>query len=259
MSIKNKILVILDFDHTCARYEPRNEIDPILIEYLQTKIDNKMIWAINTDNYPNELIKIAEYLKPFERPSAILSMQRFIHIKKHGKYVELKRWNRLQDRKHKLLWKKLESLFSDWNEKIIQKYCIKDSLINNECFSYMVNQDETGQLREFIAKLVKQYKEVKVTGDGEWTYIMHSDFTKAALVLKCADIFGVDNNRIIVIGDGLNDISMFEKSVTLNIGCPSNACREVLEIIKKNGGVVSTNENAEGAIQIIEYYLNHIK
>ena len=56
------------------------------------------------------------------------------------------------------------------------------------------------------------------------------------------------------MGDGLNDISMLNGSVTPKVGCPANASLEVIDAVKKAGGIVSSKESAAGTLEVIEYY-----
>ena len=52
----------------------------------------------------------------------------------------------------------------------------------------------------------------------------------------------------------MNDISMLNGLVTPKVGCPANASLEVIDAVKKAGGMVSTKESCAGTLEIIQYY-----
>jgi hydroxymethylpyrimidine pyrophosphatase-like HAD family hydrolase len=104
--------------------------------------------------------------------------------------------------------------------------------------------------------LIKPWPNAQVSGNQEWTFILHSSFSKGNVLSKCANILGISCQNIIAIGDGINDISMLNGSITPMVGCPANASWEVIEVVTKAGGIVADSEAAEGTVQILKYYLN---
>ncbi len=62
---------------------------------------------------------------------------------------------------------------------------------------------------------------------------------------------------IIAVGDGLNDISMLDGSITKNVGCPLNASEEVKHAVCNAGGIIAKQECAEGTLEIIKDYLDN--
>ncbi len=50
--------------------------------------------------------------------------------------------------------------------------------------------------------------------------------------------------RLIAIGDGINDITMLNGGVTKCVGCPANAAPEVIQAVRKAGGIVSECERS---------------
>ena len=48
-------LIALDLDGTALRYEPRLEVDPVVIDYLRTVQSQGAAWVMNSDRYTGDL------------------------------------------------------------------------------------------------------------------------------------------------------------------------------------------------------------
>ena len=251
-----KILIALDLDGTSVQYEPRLEMSPVLMEYIRSVAPMGVKWVMNSDRYFETMVDIAYQLEPDVQPAAILSCQRFIYLLNgENKYVSYERWNNKQTNCHRLLWDKIESCFNDWKKIIEKKFTILSSVINDQVFAYMVPDEETTGLRECMRDFISPWPEARVSGNQEWTFVLHSSFSKAGVLSKCADLFEVESRSIIAVGDGINDISMLDGSVANMTGCPSNAAREVIDTVTAAGGMLADSDAAAGTMQILKYYI----
>jgi len=253
--MKTTHLIALDLDGTSVRYDPCLEMDPTLMECLNSLRSNGVRWVINSDRYTEILIDIAKRLIPADRPVAVLSLQRFISLLNvDNEYEPCDDWNGIQVNKHNLLWDKISPFFNDWKKEVEAKFDILDSVINEIVFAYMVPTVRIEELRKMMNDFLSPFDDAKVSGNHDWSFMLHSSFSKAAVLLEIAARLGIDRKNIIAVGDGLNDISMLNGSVTPKVGCPANASVEVIDAVKKAGGIVSAKESAAGTLEIIKYY-----
>ena len=163
-------------------------------------------------------------------------------------------WNTIQINKHKLLWDKISPFFDEWKQEVETKFDIIDSIINEIVFAYMVPTESIEDLRKMMKDFLLPFDDAKVSGNHDWSFMLHSSFSKASVLLEIAAKLGIDRENIVAVGDGLNDISMLSGLVTPKVGCPANASLEVIDAVKKAGGIVSAKESAAGTLEIIEYY-----
>ncbi len=256
METKISHLIALDLDGTSVRYEPCLEMEPDLIAYLRSVRGSGVRWVINSDRYTETLIEIANKLAFIDRPVAILSLQRFMSLLNGSKvYEPCDEWNSVQINKHDLLWKQIRPFFDKWKDKVEKKFNIVDSVINDIVFAYMVPTENIEELRQMMKDFLDPFPDAKVSGNHDWSFMLHSSFSKAAVLSDLAKRLGVKKENIIAIGDGLNDISMLNGSVTKRVGCPANASEEVVAAVKKTGGIISSKESAAGTLEIIKQYL----
>jgi len=256
MTQKSEYLIALDLDGTSVRYEPRLEMEPELMQYIASVRSQGIAWVMNSDRYTDTMVDIAKALSFDQMPAALLSCQRFIHILNGDQtYLPLHAWNKEQMLLHKELWDKLSPHFSAWQKKIKQQFTPLDCVVNDLVFACMAPPDQTPALRELIKSFIIPWPEAQVSGNHDWSFILHASFSKGKVLQKCAELLGVPRRNIIAIGDGVNDISMLDGSVSGLVGCPANASKEVVAAVKTAGGIVADAESAAGTLQILKYYL----
>jgi len=249
-------LVVLDLDGTSVRYEPRLEMEPGLMQYIASLRQDGVAWAMNSDRYTEAMIDIAAMLVPEQRPAAILSCQRFIHLLDGDEqYRPCSPWNNSQMLLHRDLWEKISPLFHQWQRLIDARFSVVDRVINDLVFAYMVPSDETPHLRRCIEELVSPWPDAQLSGNKEWTFILHEAFSKAGILKKCAELLGVNRQNIIAVGDGYNDITMLNGSVAAKVGCPADASSEVIDTVRRAGGFIAPGDNTAGTLQVLRHYL----
>jgi hydroxymethylpyrimidine pyrophosphatase-like HAD family hydrolase len=256
MQQQNRFLIALDLDGTSVSYAPRLEMDADLMQYLASVRDMGIVWIMNSDRYTDTMADIASLLPEEMKPKALLSCQRFIHLHNGDEsYMPVQEWNLRQIKRHKLLWDKVSIFFPQWRSQVELQFPILDCVVNDMVFAYRVSSDQTPALRRVMKQFVATWPDAQISGNQEWTFILHAAFSKAKVLKKCAELLGFEADRIIAIGDGINDITMLNGSVTKFVGCPANASPEVIQAVRHAGGIVSDAQEAEGTLDILQKFL----
>jgi len=248
-------LIALDFDGTAAVYEPRLAMHHGLMDLLAQLAGLGYGWVLNSDRYTDTLMEVAALLPEHLRPEALLSAQRFIH--RHvggGVYEPLQPWNDSRMELHRELWKSIEPSFPQWQREIEADFTIRDRVINDLVFAYMVPDDQNQALRERMRSSVRPWPDAQLSGNHEWSFILHADFSKAALLEQYCFVRGIGRGKIIAVGDGFNDITMLDATLTPHAGCPADACPEVQAAVRDGGGYVAASSGPEGTMEVIRYY-----
>ena len=81
-------------------------------------------------------------------------------------------------------------------------------------------------------------------------------FTKGLSVSELARHLDIYSGNILAIGNGHNDISMFDSDVAGLTGCPSNSEAEVMRVVHERGGHVATKRALGGVLEILDSYKN---
>ncbi len=248
-------LIALDFDGTSAVYEPRLAMHPGLMDLLGELRERGCGWVINSDRCIDTLVEIAGLLPGPLQPEAILSAQRFIHTRAgSGAYEPLRPWNDIRQELHLALWRDIQPCFEDWQRKIEADFTVCERFVNDMVFAYRVPDDENPALRELMRAYIRPFADAQLSGNHEWSFILHADFSKAGLLEHYCAVCGIDTEKILAVGDGFNDISMLDAALTPSTGCPADACPEVLAAVRAGGGYVAGSNGPEGTIEVIRFY-----
>lgn len=252
-------LIALDLDGTSVVYEPRLEMDGCLAAYLASVRRSGVAWVMNSDRYTDTMADIAGMLPPEQQPAGLLSCQRYIHLLDGDRaYRGVESWNREQNAAHSALWKRISPLFPDWRAQVEARFTVREAVVNDLVFAYMIEPVRTPELRRLMERFIAPFPDAQVSGNHDWTFILHASFSKGRILKKCGDLLGIAPERIIAVGDGINDISMLDGSVTPHVGCPANASAEVIAAVRAAGGIVAAQPEAAGTIQVVRHYLERL-
>jgi len=248
-------LIALDFDGTSAVYEPRMALHPGIVDVLAQVRGSGGGWVLNSDRYTDTLLAIARLLPADLQPEAVLSAQRFIHLRAgNGLFEPLQPWNESRMELHRSLWRELSPRFEEWQRAIEADFTVRDCVVNDLVFAYMVPAAQNAQLRERMRACIRPWPHAQLSGNHEWSFILHADFSKAGLLEHYCAVSGIAPEKIIAVGDGFNDITMLDASLTPHVGCPADACPEVLAAVGNGGGYIAGRGGPEGTIDVIRFY-----
>lgn len=228
---------------------------PAVLDMLGEVCSSGAGWVLNSDRYTDTLRDIACALPPALQPEAVLSAQRFIHVRGDGgAYVPLQPWNDSRMELHRGLWRDIAPFFIEWQRAIEADFSVRDCVVNEHVFAFMVPAEENERLRERMRACIRPWPNAQLSGNHEWSFILHADFSKATLLEHYCSVRGIEPDRIIAVGDGFNDISMLDSRLTPHVGCPSDACAEVLAAVRDGGGYIAGSSGPEGTVDVLRHY-----
>ncbi len=138
----------------------------------------------------------------------------------------------------------------------LKKYYVENEVSTT---SMLTLHGEEKDLREMEKRMEVQFQELASTGicdisvqkeneiyESKYIDIMKKDSTKANAIKILADYLQIDKEEIIVMGDGVNDMSMFEV-VGYKVAM-GNANEE----LKSKADYITTNNNQDGVAEALE-------
>lgn len=107
---------------------------------------------------------------------------------------------------------------------------------------------------EILRAEARPYKYLQIFQTPGEVEVRAIPFTKGLAVRELARHLGVPNEKILVVGDGHNDISMMEMDPPCHTACPGNAAAEVIEAVHKTGGHIASDRSLGGVIEVLTAY-----
>lgn len=113
------------------------------------------------------------------------------------------------------------------------------------------------EIKTKIFKALKSIDQIETTSSHEFNLEVNSDkATKGTMISKVCEVYGYKHDEIVVIGDGVNDVSMLKKFDN------SFAMGQASEDVKKYATYIAKPNHEDGVAQVIHELLannNEIK
>jgi len=116
------------------------------------------------------------------------------------------------------------------------------------------DEEITRAAADFLREIVKNYHYLQVFQFHNEVLVDMIPFTKGLSLEEMARKIDVPTSKILVIGDGHNDISMMSPRVAEYCACPANSALEVIQYVHTRGGHIARAECLEGAIEILDAF-----
>ena len=109
--------------------------------------------------------------------------------------------------------------------------------------------NESDKLKEYEKTLFNDLPNVNhFTSDATYLEFVSKDVSKGEALKKLCEYLKISREEVIAIGDGNNDISMIEYAKT------GVAMENASELVKEKADVITTSNNDEGVLKILNEY-----
>ena len=107
---------------------------------------------------------------------------------------------------------------------------------------------------ELVREVSVDLPEFSFNRNDVWMRFTHREIHKGSSLTELGRLLGIPREEVLAIGDHHNDIPMLDGSAAGMVACPSNAVREVQEIVRRNQGYVSPHPWGEGVADAIRHF-----
>ncbi len=253
----SSFLLSLDFDATLYDWSSEERIPARFFDKIrQWRDEYGLLWGINTG-------RSYEFLKegyegvvnaPFA-PDFLVTMERNIHLADERRYLRpLAKWNEkcLHDH-HDLFTRKkavLDSLFLELEELFSSVGWWKQE---HEAYSIEVeNPEDIEGIALHVDGFLVSQPELSVQRAGPYLRFCHAGYNKGTALQEVAALFGIASKRIMIMGDGHNDLDALRVHAEAMCACPANAVAPMKEVVGEREGYISPHSFSEGVIDALE-------
>ena len=113
------------------------------------------------------------------------------------------------------------------------------------------DEDISDALAELLQPLMAQYADVSMQRAGRYMRLADSRLHKGSALAHVAEAWQLAEDRLLIIGDGHNDMDAFSRFPGAFNAAPSDAHPEVLAWLREHGGYISPES---GVMQILRHW-----
>jgi hydroxymethylpyrimidine pyrophosphatase-like HAD family hydrolase len=253
-------LVCLDFDGTVVIYEDsRTFFHAAAIQALNRLEDSGVRWCTNSGRDDRNQVEILENSRARglrHMPEALLCSESFIFIAGADDYVSLESWNHSAQKRlghfHRHVQAVLRHRLDDWDARYHPQTYIGPQ------YTVFRVEDVNAQTGCFHAELcvaLSGIAHARVSRNGSWLSVLPEHLGKGNVLRNYLRVTRTQPERVLAIGDHLNDLGMLDGSAAELVGCPANAVPEVMRAVAGAGGFVAGREGAEGTADVIGHFM----
>ena len=254
------LLVCLDFDGTIMCYdEPPGTFHPEAIRVLNELENAGIVWCTNSGRNhvdQREIVGRAVAKGLTHLPAALICSESLIFPRCGAGFEPLDEWNqRIHERMRivqETVRRRMQPHLAAWEEQYQPEHFFSE---HYTAFHIPTNSEQAAAFYRILLDALAPLNGMNVTRNDCWINILPVESGKGNTLLAFARHIGVERERILAVGDHLNDISMLDGSSAGLVGCPGDAVPEIREMVIRAGGHVATQPGPLGTVEIIRRYL----
>lgn len=215
------------------------------------------VWAVCTGRSLRSFIRIF-------RPMQVFGIEPDYVIARHAYTYERRDWGYLPH----WIWN-ARVLWLQWKDRIAIRRAIPRlarAVIRTNPFARVIHRgpdrlclrfEDEGAAKygiEILRAEARPLKHLQIFEGSDEVEVRTIPFTKGLAVKELARHLGIPEARILVIGDGHNDISMIEMTPPCLTACPANAAPEVVEAVHRTGGHIAEERSLAGVMEALDAY-----
>lgn len=254
-------LICLDFDGTVMTYdEPPGFLHPAVIEVLNGLAARGVVWCTDSGRDVAGQVGIIE--KSCEKglvhlPEALLCAECFIYTRRGDEYEGLEPWNSQVHADLRAFHARVHEALVPEMDALIRKYQPERVYLEEEATVFLVPTEDArpSRLTVDLQRILERVPRGMVTRNAGWVVVLPDHLGKGNVLAAYLRHAGLARERVLAIGDHLNDINMLDGRAARHVGCPADAIPEVAEVVRIAGGHVARASGPPGAVEIIRHFV----
>ena len=162
-------------------------------------------------------------------------------------------WNFVIRWRRSHLWRRSRKLLGKWQEELARHFPHVEQRSHNTVDLWLEFDDEaTAEAGEVVLRdLVGEREEFQVLRWGAELFLAPSVGRKIDAVRKLSGREGIVLADVFIVGDGANDVNMFEDQEVGFRACVGNAPHEIRRVAVQKGGYVSEGTVVRGVLEAL--------
>lgn len=214
-------------------------------------------WGIATGRSLYQLIEgINEAGFPFLPDFVIVREREIFFPGQFGRWVPDEDWNKKCAKDHNRLFRKCKRMLSKVKEHVEANTKAHWVSVEGDAAGIVSTTDEE---MDGILKMIESliiHSDLTFERNSIYLRFSHRAYRKGTCLQEAANRWGLENDKILAVGDNYNDLSMLQPEVCEACGCPSNAIPEVRDYVTERGGKVASKPGSIGVMEVMKHYFD---
>lgn len=249
-------LVSTDFDGTLFAEFENPPIPARFIELIGKLQQRGVKWVINTGRDMSSLMEALARARVAVQPDYLVLVEREIFRHDGARYVPVEPWNTACHRDHERLFARVRpevAALMDWvNERF--KATVYEDAWSPFCL-IAGNNGDADVIHARLDEFCRLFPELTVVRNDVYARFSHVNYNKGTALAELSRMLNLTSAAVLAAGDHLNDLPMLKTEFARYLVSPANAIPQVREVVKKQGGFVSSLNCGHGVADGIERYL----
>ncbi|MFN3422963.1 MAG: HAD family hydrolase, partial [Armatimonadota bacterium] len=118
--------------------------------------------------------------------------------------------------------------------------------------------EKAKEAEKLLKRLAASYPELTVNRNFVFVGFIPANGTKGKAVRFLAEVLNIPTERVMTIGDSVNDLDMLNGEYGFFPVAVANAEPEIKDVVLRAGGIVTTQPASDGVAEAIEWALERV-
>jgi hydroxymethylpyrimidine pyrophosphatase-like HAD family hydrolase len=252
-------LLSTDFDGTLhAEFE--NPPVPAALQDLIAGLQAKgLIWIINTGRDLSSLMETLGRSELSIWPDYVVTVEREIHCRSSSRYIGLEDWNHACHLAHEQLFARIRPdlpRLMNW-VKLKFKATIYEDAYSPFCL-IAGNNGDADLIHAYLESYCSEVPDLAVVRNDVYARFCHAAFNKGSALAEVAGRLGIPSDRIVAVGDHLNDLPMLSQRYAKWLIAPGNAVQTIKDTVRRQNGYISEKPHGDGVLDGLDWLLKTV-
>lgn len=116
------------------------------------------------------------------------------------------------------------------------------------------SEESASVAADVLREKARPYPQLRVFRVGTEVEVKPVPFTKGLALKELSRHLGINAENVLAVGNGHNDISMFDPDIAHFTGCPANSKPAVMWAVHQRGGHIAGKSSLTGVMEILNAY-----